>query len=275
MSLFIDIANAINSIHPLSGFSGGHSFNPLALIKAVNYCHSLGYNKSLLVLQLYCHSIEQIEERLPNILSDVELDLAEFVREPQKIFSVARLLFIRKDKQNILPKLGLGQPDLQPKDLSLFPWFPLHLYQDIPVCLLMRGYTLFGQAQSPDIYLDWCAKECQLREAPLLPNNNPLDSIDEFLSSEIWRNLEIERAVEEALFFLETEFCRMLRLQALRAVSNVYPLSEQDEMKFIGYSDSTEEEIDEIWQKHRQAVARLNIFWNPVTNEYECAQTRA
>jgi hypothetical protein len=82
---------------------------------------------------------------------------------------------------------------------------------------------LFGQAQSPNMYLDWCA-ECQLRETPLLPSNNPLASVDKFIASEVWKNLEFIGVVKQDLPLLEKKFCRMLRLQALRAVSNVYPI---------------------------------------------------
>jgi hypothetical protein len=264
MSLFTELAITINLLNPLSGFSEpGYRFNPLFVIKAVNYLHSLGYDKSLHVLQLYCDLIEKIDERLPNI----PVDYIDFAREPDKIFIVARLLFVCKDKQILLPKLCLGQPNIEPKDPSFFPWFPLHLYQDIPFYLLMKGYTFFGVRQSPDMYLDWCVRECQIREDPLLPSNNPLDSVDKFLESETWRNLIYIGAVKEALSFLEAAFCTMLRLQALKALSNVYPLSKQDEEEFVNYSSG--KETDEIWQRHRQVVSRLNIFWNPVTNEYE------
>jgi hypothetical protein len=107
--------------------------------------------------------LDCIEGQLTNLLPDFDVDVKDFCVEPYKIFTIARLLFVRKNREIVLPKLRLGQSNLQPRDPSLFPWFPLHLYQDIPF-LLIRGYKLFGQAQSPNMYLDWCAKECQLRK---------------------------------------------------------------------------------------------------------------
>lgn len=268
MSLFKNLANGIHFIHSLENFEG-YVFNPLALIKSVNYFQSLGYHESFQILQLYCYLLERIEEQMPNILSNIDMEIADFAREPKKIFMLARLLFMPNVGQNILPKLRLGQPDLEPKDMSLFPWFPLHLYQDIPLCLLMKGYTLFGIPQSPSMYLDWCAKECQFREFPILPENNPLDSVDELLKSEVWKNLVVVGGVEGTSFVLEADFSRMVRLQALRMVSNVYSLSKQDEMKFSGDHYCSEEEINEIWQKHKQAFAKLDIYWNSVINDYE------
>ena len=46
------------------------------------------------------------------------------------------------------------------------------------------GYTLFGYPVSPGEYINWCREECQIRETPLKPNNNPLESVDNFLKSE-------------------------------------------------------------------------------------------
>ena len=264
MSLFTDLTNAINLIHILSSFSGGSEFNPQALIKAVNYCYTLGFERSLLVLQLYCNLIEQIEIKSSNM----DLNISDFVRENDKIFMIARLLYSRKDKQITLPKLHIGQPDLRPKNPSLTPWFPLHVYKDIPF-LLIKGYILFGQAQTPHTYLDWCAKECQLREQPMLPNNNPLLCIDDFISSKIWQNLTVVGGVEGGELILKNTHCQMLRLQALRSVSNVYPLSKQDKMNFSWNGICTIEELELIWQKHHKLFLKSDVVWNSLSNNYE------
>jgi hypothetical protein len=142
MSLLTELAKSIHLIHPLFQNSGVSGFSPLILIKAVNYFHSLGYHKSLEILQLYCYLLERIEERLTDILPNVDVDVKDFCVESYKIFTIARLIFVRKDREIVLPKLRLGQPDLQPKNLSLFPLYSLHLYQDIPL-LLIKGYYAF------------------------------------------------------------------------------------------------------------------------------------
>ena len=56
----------------------------------------------------------------------------------------------------------------------------------------------------------------------------------------------------------------MLRTQALLALSNVYPVSEQNVREF--FLDSTEKEAHEFWTKHKKAFAKLNVVWNPISN---------
>ena len=261
MNLITTFANARNLIAAVSGYTG-IQFNPLALIKAVNYFHSLGYHKSLQILLLYCYLIQKIEDwPFSKILNDIDIDMSEFALEPQRILMVARLLFIPKNKQMSLLELLLGEPDIKTKDASLFPWFPLHLYEDIPFCLPME-YTLFGYPVSPGDYINWCREECQIRETPLKPNNNPLESVNTFLKSEEVQTLETKRTKS----FLKSGFPKMLRSQALLAVSNVYFVNQEELRNFFYYST---EEAHEFWTKHKKAFAKLNVVWNPTSNEYE------
>ena len=192
MTLITELANTINLMAPISGFAA-NEFNPLPLIKAVNYFHGLGYNKSLKLLELYGYSITQIKKILPDVLNDIDIDKEEFSLRPGKILTVTCLLFIPKNKQIILPTLPIGYPDVEPLEPSLFPWFPLHLYEDIPFCLPMLSFILMGDIITPNDYLKLCRKKWKIRETPLRPNNNPLESVDNFFKSEVWKTLKCRR----------------------------------------------------------------------------------
>lgn len=154
---------------------------------------------------------------------------------------VAHVLFVHKDGQEVLPRLLLGQPDLEePEDPTLLPLIPLCIHRDIPF-LLIGGYRIGGEGQPSIEYVELCARDCEIRSTPLIPANDPLASVDEFLESEVWRMLNPD----------DWQY-RMLRLQALRAVSNMYPISEQDENDLISAATA-----DENWSRHPQAVKAL------------------
>jgi hypothetical protein len=262
-SLDVELENALTFIYKVADFFS-YKFDPLALIKVVNYLRQIGYTKSIKALNLYCDLIATIEERqllnLPAVLMHVPC-------ESHKVFAVARLLFVRKDREIFLPELRLGNPDImvQPDVMlqatSLFPWFPLHIHQGIPFCLI-NGYELYGVPQPPETYLDWCSQECKLIEEPLRPNDRPLEFVDEFVKSEAWLSLLGRKSLHPPALEFENA---MLRLQTLRLISNVYPMSEQDEYDFLWGPQNFNE-----WAQYKQAVDRLEIIWNPVTNEFEC-----
>lgn len=232
----LEITHAITLIRILPGFLGLR-FNPRVLIEAVNHLQGMGKDKSLKTLQAYYAIAQQAAED----------------NNPENVLLVARVLFVHKDGQEVLPRLLLGQPDLEePEDPTLLPLFPLCIHRDIPF-LLICGYRIGGEGQPPIEYVEWCARECEIRSTPLIPANDPLASVDEFLESEAWRMLNPD----------DWQF-RMLRLQALRVVSNMYPISEQDENDLISAATA-----DENWSRHRRAVKALRGSWNPVANNYD------
>ncbi len=227
---------AISLIRALPGFSGLR-FNPRNLIHAVNYLQRIGRDKSFKALRSYCAIAQQAAKD----------------HNPENVILIARILFVRKDGQTGLPYLLIGQPDLQePEDPTLIPMFPLFIHRDIPF-LLIGGYRMGGQGRPPIEYVEWCERNCEIRSTPLSPANDPLASVDEFLGSEIWRTLNPDNWQS-----------RMLRLQALRTVSNMYPIDKQDENDLISAGTA-----DESWSRHQQAVKALHISWNPATNDYE------
>lgn len=230
------ITPAIDLIRSLPGFSGLR-FNPRVLIAAVNHLQSAGTEESLKTLRDYWTIARQAPE----------------YSNPENILLVARILFVYADEQKGKPRLLLGQPDLEePEDPTLFPVFPLCIHQGIPF-LIIGGYRIGGEAQPPIEYVEWCSRHCELRSDPLIPTDNPLASVDDFLESERWRALNPDNWQY-----------RMLRLQALRTVSTIYPISKQDEDNLISAATA-----DEIWTRHRKAFDTIQGKWNSILNDYQ------
>lgn len=228
-------AHALNLMQMLSGFQGLR-FNPLHLIKTVNYFHKMGFDQSLQALREYCMLAREQASK----------------NNPENALMVARVLYEHREKKGGVPQLILGQPDLNtPEDNMLFPQFPIVIYRGIPF-LLISGYIAAGQGMPPLEYIEWCQRYGKLRSGHLLPDDNPLASVDEFLLSSSWQTLE----PKERHYF-------MLRLQALRAVSKVYHLREQDETEMLS------PDAIRWWRKHRKAFDLLNVSWNDSTNDYE------
>jgi len=223
------VARAINLLHILSEFDG-YDFNPQRLIQVVNYLHSLGYEKSFQILRLYNNNFCK-----PTYSN--------------KLLSVVRLLFVFKGKP--LNFFNWSVPE------NPFPLITLHIHRGIPF-LLIKGNVLIGEHMSIE-HIEAQVDEYELRAEPLIPDDNPLASIDELLES------------KEMQPKINSDFGQpsMLRLQALNAVSNIYPISEQDKNALL--SSSTHEEN---WKKHRQAFELLNVFWNRVADEYERREVR-
>ncbi|HAZ43751.1 MAG TPA: hypothetical protein DDW76_27655 [Cyanobacteria bacterium UBA11369] len=222
------VARAINLLQMLPKFDG-YDFNPQRVIKVVNYLHLLGYEKSLKILRLY-----------DNFLSTTDSN---------KLLSVVRILFVFKGRRLI--------PLILPVPERPFPLTPLHIHRGIPF-LLIKGDFLFGEHLSLE-HIEAQVQEYELRAAPLIPDDNPLASVDELLESK-----EMQPKINS-----DPWKPSMLRLQALNAVSNIYPISEQDKNALL--SSSTHEEN---WKKHRQAFKLLNVFWNRATDEYERGEAR-
>jgi hypothetical protein len=236
------VAIGITLLRDLPKYQGYH-FNPQKLIKAVNYFQSLGIAKSVRILQLYreeCQPVDPLEPR-----------------------SLIRLLFVFKEKP-LPPYLS---------DITIptqrFPLTPFHIHQGIPFFLIEGGFLL-GEHLSL-AHIEAQVSDYEVRETPLVPDNNPLASVDELLESALMRE-EIERDPWKV---------NMLRLQALYAVSSVYQISELERQKWLSsmyrLSDlerlkffSASSTTDNLtWQKHREGFGELTVVWNQIANDYE------
>lgn len=290
----------IELMRPIFGYPK-YQFNPQAIIKAVNYLHHLGYEKSLQALQSYCEMIEEMEQEMENYFAlqmekerenqigqemesnfrpDTENEMEDEMEdemgdemkdemededenlkiiwrlqnEQNNAMMTARLLFVRRDGEVVLPPLRIGKPMMMkiPENPEIFPLFPLHIHRGIPLFLVM-GYIVLGEPQPPSNYIEWCARECQLRAKPLIPDSHPLAAVEEFLKSAPCQGLYPDYGFNESL-----------QSQVLCAVSNIYPVSKEYRDELLASNPG-----EDIWSLHQKAFAQLNAVWNPITNEYE------
>jgi len=227
----ISLTNAQLSV--LSGFDG-FKFNPQACIILVNFLHSLGFERSLEILGFFLQTADNFE-----------------FYNPENVLLVSRLLYTAKNQEEPIPRLILGTPDIKKlNDPSIFPLFPLTLQHDLPL-LLVGGYRAGGEAEPPTENLEWYALHGQLRATPLMPQYCPMDSVDEFIKT-TWRLLNSD-----------PWHAGMIRLQALRSVSHIIPLSRIEEQALLSASTS-----ESVWSEVKPRFEELNIRWDSKTNEY-------
>jgi hypothetical protein len=127
----------------------GEYFDPVPLIRAVNALQPLGQEKALRALREYVKLVATMDAADPE--REWRYDLDE-----QRVFLIARTLFVRKDGDRQMPWMAIGatNPDVDPGDKN-WPLFPLVMQDDIPFDLSC-GYGLAGTAQSPIEHLDYC-----------------------------------------------------------------------------------------------------------------------
>ncbi len=212
------------------GFDG-FRFDPVNLVRAVNFFQGLGKARSLTMLRVYGRTPAKHEQ----------------------VFLIARLLYEPADKGGTLPHLDLGQSDLpEADDHHLFPLFPLHLVEDLPL-LLVGGYLVGGESLPPTVYLDWCAKHGRLRTKPLIPGDKPLAVLDKFLDSMVWRQ------VDPGDFHTG-----MLRRQILKSLPKQFQPSEE-----VGQALLRNIEPTSFWLEKRMEEERQDLVWNSNQASYE------
>ncbi|HSR50667.1 MAG TPA: hypothetical protein VLV83_07540 [Acidobacteriota bacterium] len=225
-------------LRSLPAFSASR-FHPQKMVEAVNVLYDCGFEGSLEILREHC--TREIS--------------AEVGCSTQDLFAVTRLLFVPEEGGAGFPDARLGRPEpALPQDPGLLPLFPLHVHGGIPF-LLTTGYLMGGQAMPPMAFLDACRSRCRLRQAPLQPDDHPFQLVDEFLESTAWKTLD-------APFRLPF----LVRLQALRAISRICPISEKVRQGLLSGPSP-----GDIWLERRRAVARLPIVWDASTNQYQLA----
>lgn len=221
-----------NLIRTLPGFAG-HSFNPQILVKVTNDLRALGKNGALALLRKY------------NSMS-----MTDQGANPENTWLVARAVFVPEREHEALPELHLGKPDVQDPGSALAPLFPLYVYEGMP-WLLVGGYVTGGEALPAAEYLNWVERFATVLPEPLVPTDNPLDSVDRFIVSSAWKDFDSTHGW-------------MLRLQALRAISSAVHVSERDVRTLLVLPMA-----DQLWKDYRERVSKLGIRWNPRVDDYE------
>lgn len=215
----------------------GWTFNPAALVRAVNGLLPLGKERALDVLRKYFAVATANSDRRE------QLDLDE-----QRIFLVLRLLFICGQGEHCLPPLLIGAPDVEPPPGDdTWPLFPLAVVDDIPFLLTSGfGFMFGGAAQSSVEHIDYYAKYCELRDHPLEPKTSPLVAVESLVASGGWQKMVSAEAEGHRA---------MLSRQALRTLLALNA-SEVDHL----LASSNEDLLTE-WPKQIGELAKLQPNW--------------
>jgi len=185
--------------------------NPRTVIEAVNALQPLGKEKGCAVLGEYLRVARN---------SDAWWATWERNDSEVNLFLVARALFEvpekngnKKDRDypsvsgnGFLRPPALGAPDPEtPKNLELYPRFPLHILDDVPVCLV-SGYSLAGRAEPLESHLSILEKEAAWRTTRLKPPENPFSVLEKLRKLDLWGNGEKRWGFER----VEVQFCHMV-----------------------------------------------------------------
>jgi hypothetical protein len=224
---------------------GDTGFDPVALIRAVNGLRQLEKAQALRALREYVRLVNDDGHR------SFSYDLDE-----QRVFLIARLLFVRRDGDARMPWMYIGgtSPQVQPDDPA-WPLFPLVVQDDIPFHMA-SGYDLAGHAQSPLEHLEYCEKNCVIRPEPLRPSQSPLVAAEHVFASDRWHNLFGSSDAAAGAQF-------RLRWQALKAVKNLMSKSPEEEQLHPNCVPLYK--ADETWAAYLRDDRLRLANWNPVS----------
>ena len=251
---------SIRFIHHCPAHSG-QSFEPLALIQAVNHFHDLGADESLRRLRIYNDLAVRREFKL-----NWGYDLDE-----QRIFFILRLLFVRKDGDPRMPKIALGAriPNVNVDDQD-WPLFPLVEHGNIPFVLTF-GYVLAGTPTPPLSHIEYCEKHCQLREAPLAPSMSPIEAVEDIYSSQEWQKLFADVEPSYLGGRGSTWQRYSIRCQALRCyppeLGLPFELPRQNDFRRSGDGKARQ-----AWNEYLKELRNVKVKWDEETQEFICEQ---
>jgi hypothetical protein len=231
-----DLYPYVKLVHQAPSIDGA-TFNPVALIRAVNGLQSLGKERAVAVLRTY----DKVATANANRREKYGLD-------EQRIFLILRLLFVPEDAASGVPPMLIGEADPPPPQGDhTWPLFPLVVVDQIPFLPVSGyGFLMGGLPQSPLDHVVYCAQRCRLRDEPLVPETSPIKAVESLLASEQWERFVPPDRAEW--------FEGMLRRQALRALAPLYTVPEGDSMA--------------EWRRFVKEIAELEPCWDPAKQQF-------
>ncbi len=251
----VDVFDSIRVIHK-SPKPSPYGFDPVRLIRAVNHLRSLGKNEALRRLRFY-HDMA-IKDNGRSWRYDLD---------KQRIFLIARLLFIRRDGRSEMPDMRIGgtAPDAARGDPS-WPLFPLVVSNDIPF-FMASGYSLAGCAESPLAHLKFCEGHCELRRAALVPSESPVVTVNKIYASPEWIALFRKEATGGSSPSVDSLSRYVLRWQAVKCLPKPYN-SGINESDFNPYCPG-EASAEQSWEKHLSKLGAAEFHWNAKMEVFE------
>jgi hypothetical protein len=217
----------------------GWGYNPRSVIRAVNALQPLGKEKALAAVAEYLR------------VAPVSFDAPAV----EGMFLVLRTLFEIPSPPGHMPVMMVGAPSpAGPEDRTKIPRFPIHIQDDIPF-LMVSGYSLFGQAESPESHLNYFREHGVIRSLPLAPPPDPLASISRVLDA-----LSKDGAGPDGA----TDY-DMLFNQALWLLDSVYEVEDSP------FGDKLYRATIGDREKAVEAISRLKLRWDEKKQDYTFA----
>jgi len=146
----------VDLLRGLRGFDG-RRHDPVALTRTVNR----------LVLVPQRQAVETLRE--------LARQSARGKAEPDNVLLACRALFLPVTGGR-LPELRVGRPQPDPGEMDRrLPAYPIAVELDVPF-LLVTGFLLGGEAESPADHLERCLQTCTRRDRPLRPVDDLLQA---------------------------------------------------------------------------------------------------
>ncbi len=212
-------------------------FNPIALVRAVNYLHGMGKGDAIQALRKF--AVENPNDGSP--LSD-----------HQSLVIVIPLLFDRIDPEDRFADTH-AYDDPGDVSLELDEW-PIWVccQQDLPFRWQeVPGYSGFDADRT--YLIDWAERHARLRTTPLRPADDPLAAAEQLLARLFPKH---EERKEWDRFLI-----RQVRGDAFRAVAHLVVLDQSDERSWAFPSD-------EEWTRLKERCRKLGIRWSEERQEY-------
>lgn len=271
----------------------GWDFDPLALVRSVNYLRTQGKTTALNAMRAYLR-----------LLNNHIACRHRYGFDERRLLLLTSLLFAHKNTKPA-PALALGHYDVRlPKSQrSKWPHFPLALVKDLPF-LLVTGIDRTKKTTLLPTLLNHYQRHGTLRDKPLTPRISPTNAIQTLTQSPRWKALFTSKAqnisrkigvdvtnqhlslwqrfkrifskkghkklriqiktvhVRKVKFPQFTDFHRfLLRWQAMRASS--YKAAFKKKL-----SPFQQVSTDSRWQRIRNGINRQKLRWNANTQRW-------
>lgn len=239
------------------------SFDPVALVRAVNHLQAMGKDKAIAALKEFLEVTEGISPRSYSVEPIPEdIDTAD----PECVFLIVRVLFEPARAGQKLPEVltGGGSPWPDEKDMELWPLHPLELRDDLPFMVVTTLGNIAGLPQRPWEHIEWAEKFGKLRGAPLRPADNPLAIADALCSLAKMRRLGFgEEIRHQALNISVRQSGRATRLSILSGFESRQNGRSEPQHRFLRPTLT-----DEDWRKLSTVIGAKGLRWDAGQQEY-------
>jgi hypothetical protein len=217
------------------------TFNPVSLVKAVNYLQGLGKEKAIAELREF---LKMARDGFMTKRDPKNIDTAD----RGAILLICQLLFEPAAINSGRPEVWIGMVAVpNKKDKALWPVFPLGLQDDLP--FLVESPIIIARVPTqPEWLVDWADKHGKLRAKPLRPPDDPLSAADAYMDLP-----HVKR--------LGRPWGTGPRGQAGQAIADI--LKEHKEARI-----KTDLDSDAAWAQLKKMVGTLKIRWNENEQKY-------